>query len=203
MRDGIFKPDNCFRLEGPGANEKATATKKGPDFLSGYTLELEPEGADVAWGSEVEWDEDPFEDLTCDSMTVNVADELDVCSMFEEEVADATEGAWTFAVNWNGTTNHAVMWTMGPKGGATAKRFSTLWFDDDLDGKIKNKNPERPPGAAGTSELHDLYDNNMSGADNANLEVVWQLMTNTDGSPNRGDFGKVDLVHPENVDGTG
>ena len=45
------------------------------------------------------------------------------------------------------------------------------------------------------NELHDLYDNNKERrTTTANLEVVWQLMTNNDGTPNRGDFGKVDLV---------
>ena len=98
------------------------------------------------------------------------------------------------------------MWTLGLKTKevgedqvpvAGAERFSTLWFDDDLDGKIKNKNPERPArtAAGDDRELHDLYDNNADD-DTANLEVVWQLMTNTDGSPNRGDFGKVDLMSP-------
>ena len=209
-RTGIFKPGNCIRLTGLGAAGKATATTKGPDWLSGYTLEMSATGAEVDWGSSVEWDTDPFEDLTCDSVTVAAADYLDVCSLFEEEVDEATGGDWTFTAMWGGTaadgndsTSRATMWTLAPDD-AAAKRFSTLWFDDDLDGKIKNKNPDRPSGAG---DLHDLYDNNATGGEDtddarANLEVVWQLMTNTDGSPNRGDFGKVDLVSDEDDEDT-
>ena len=212
MRSGIFKPENCFRLVGAGAGGKAATGKKGPDFLAGYSLEMSPTGADVDWGSKVEWDEDPFEDLTCDSMTAAAADYLDVCELFNTEVASAVEGDWVANVLWGGTVaagnesrSQAVMWTAGKKTAATAERFSTLWFDDDLDGKVKNKNADRPAGA--TSELHDLYDNNASGTANtdearANLEVIWQLLTNTDGSPNRGDFGKVDLVSDEDDDDT-
>ena len=52
---------------------------------------MSPTGADVDWGSEVDWDEDPFEDLTCDSMTVAAADYLDVCERFDTEVASDVE----------------------------------------------------------------------------------------------------------------
>ena len=50
--------------------------------------------------------------------------------------------------------------------------------------------------------MHDLYENNRAtsggDADDAtNLQLVWQLMTNTDNTPNRDDFGKVDLVSDE------
>ncbi|MDE3263056.1 MAG: hypothetical protein OYL41_13850 [Acidobacteriota bacterium] len=207
MRDGIFRPANCFRLVGSGAAGKATAKTRGPDYLSGYTLELVPKGAGVDWGSKVEWENDPFEDLTCDSMMVDVADHLDVCSLFSAEVAEVAGKDWEFTVNWDttDTTNHRVeMWTLGPDGGASAMRFSTLWFDDDLDGKIKNANVDRPSGAG---QMHDLYDNNATGGDDTdaarlNLEVVWQLMTNNDGTPNRGDFGKVDLLSDEDDDDT-
>ena len=201
MRSGIFRPENCFRLVGAGAGGKAAAGKKGPDFLSGYSLEMSPTGADVDWGSKVDWDENPFEDLTCDPMTVAVADELDVCSLFEEEVAQATRGEWTVVVMWDtvdADAHHAMHWTAVPKTAPTAERFSTLWFDDDLDEKVKNKNQDRPLAGARDRELHDLYNNNDD-ADN-NLNVIWQLLTNTDGSPNRGDFGKVDHLGPDGDD---
>ena len=210
-RSGIFKPANCIRLTGLGAAGKATAKTKGPDWLSGYTLEMSATGADVDWGSEVDWDEDPFENQTCDSVTVAAADYLDVCSLFEEEVAQATnfEDDWTFTAIWAADATdadafRATMWTLGLKTDdddepvAGPERFSTLWFDDDLDTKIKNENDDRPVAAAGR-DLHDLYNNNE---DEANLEVVWQLMTNTDGSPNRDDFGKVDLLSDEDDDDT-
>ena len=178
--------------------------RPGPDYLSGYSLELVPKGAGVDWGSKVEWENDPFEDLECDSMTVDVTDHLDVCSLFSEEVAKVQGMDWEFTVNWD-TTNHRVEgWTLNPDGGATGMRFSTLWFDDDLDGKIKNANVNRTDVFGATAEeMHDLYDNNGTGAtSNVNIETVWQRLTNTDGTPNRGDFGKVDLVSEEDDDDT-
>ena len=45
------------------------------------------------WGS-VDWEENPFEDLTCDSVTVMVADEVDVCAMFDDEVDYAIGKGW-------------------------------------------------------------------------------------------------------------
>ena len=78
------------------------------------------------------------------------------------------------------------MWSVGVPGAST-DRFSTLWFDDDLDGKIKNKNPDTTPRNGGPN---DLYDNND---DDAQHHVVWQLLHDKDGDPTRGDFGKVDF----------
>ena len=38
------EPKNCFRLLGPGPAEDA------PNYLAGYSLELQPQGGDVGWG---------------------------------------------------------------------------------------------------------------------------------------------------------
>ena len=91
----------------------------------------------------------------------------------------------------------------GEKSGAgTGKRFTTLWFDDDLDGKIANKNDRRPVGAeAATSQMHDLYNNN-NGDDDANIEAIWMRLTDSDGDPTADDLGKADLVSDEDVDKT-
>ena len=48
------------RLLGPGTGEDA------PDYLAGYSIELQPQGAGVTWGR-VDWEEDPFKDLKCES----------------------------------------------------------------------------------------------------------------------------------------
>ncbi len=62
------KPDNCFRLSAAGA----------VNYLDGYGIELAAKGSAVTWGSKVDWDEDPFEDLKCDSMTFMATEAMDV-----------------------------------------------------------------------------------------------------------------------------
>ena len=59
------------------------------------------------------------------------------------------------------------MWQVGVPG-ASPDRFSTLWFDDDIDGKIRKTMSDTAPGMGGPN---DLYDQN---ADPANIEVVWE-----------------------------
>ena len=145
----------------------------GPDYLAGWSLELSPTGAGVTWGR-VDWDEDPFEDLTCDATTMMVMDEVDVCGMFEDEVDYAIGKGWSPEVvfraeaNDDGGINQVVMWRAPAENSGTnavddagiteGKVFKTLWFDDDLDGKIKNDNDRRPGGDA--SPIHDLYNQN-------------------------------------------
>ena len=194
------RPAGCFRLKGPGTfgRHARTDAPNGANYLAGYSLKLTPSGAGVTWGR-VDWEEDPFEDLTCDSTTIQVADELDICDMFQEEVdyAIGTDG-WSPEVRFNDTTNRAVMWlasaersgsngdTGASNGTATkGKYFKTLWFDDDLDGSISNANRRRPTvdgTANGTAseKRHDLYNQN-AGTDNANLEVIWEHLTDLDG----------------------
>ena len=72
-----------------------------------------------------------------------------------------------------------------------------MWFDDDLDGKIKNTNSRRPgagvDGDGASSPMHDIYNQN-NGEDNGNIEMIWEHLTDADGDPNAGDLGKVDMV---------
>ena len=57
--------------------------------------------ADVSWG-DVEWEDDPFEDLTCgDSDPIMVADHVDICDMFDTEVGMATGKGWKPDVVFN------------------------------------------------------------------------------------------------------
>ncbi len=42
--------DGCFRLLGPGAGRADNDASKGANYLSGWSIELSPEGADVSWG---------------------------------------------------------------------------------------------------------------------------------------------------------
>ena len=191
------------------ANAK-TGAPDGPDYLAGWSLELSPTGAGVTWGR-VDWEEDPFEDATCDPMTMMVADEVDVCGMFEDEVDYAIGKGWSPEVVFRATDdvlggNQVVMWrapaeksgtNTATTGATEGKVFKTLWFDDDLDGKIKNcqlhavRPAEGTPG--GTSQIHDLYNQN-GGTDNANIEMIWEHLTDANGDLTAGDLGKVDLV---------
>ena len=215
MGDITDRPEGCFRLVGPGAMGRAdskTGAPNGPDYLSGYSLKLTPSGAGVAWGR-VDWDDDPFEDLTCDSMTMMVADEVDICGMFEDEVDYAIGEGWepevVFGAAGDANANQVVMWrapaemsgTNAADGGTEGKYFKTVWFDDDLDGKIMNSNSRRPAGANGGSDKHDLYNQN-NGTDDDNIEMIWEHLTDLDGDPTAGDLGKVDLVSDEDDDDT-
>ena len=201
------RPEGCFRLIGPGAMGRAnakTGAPNGPDYLSGYSLELAAVGAGVSWGR-VDWDPDPFKDLKCESVSMMVSDEVDICGMFEEEVDYAIGEGWSPEVVFN-AAHRAVMWraaaeksgTNAADGGTEGKYFKTLWFDDDLDGKIMNANSRRPTvdgsaAGAASNTKHDLYNQN-NGTDNANIEMIWEHLTDVDGDLTAGDLGKVDLV---------
>ena len=72
----ISKPDNCFRITVDHGLER--------NYLDAYTVELDPIGADVAWGK-IAWE--AWENLTCPERTFAAAAEVDVCELFEAEVA--------------------------------------------------------------------------------------------------------------------
>ncbi|MYE44334.1 MAG: hypothetical protein F4X79_09975 [Acidobacteria bacterium] len=208
------RPANCFRVVADGAN-----------YLAGYSIEVAAKDSEVKWGS-VEWDEidDPFEDLTCDAMTFMATDSMamSVCDMFEDEVDQALAGGWgnedidgsgsvsssergqAQVVIATATSNAAnegnvEMWRASVRG-ASSDRFKTLWFDDDLNGKIRDRATDITPGMGGPNDLYDLAEVDTVGAAfqddgaNNNLDVIWKLLRDKDNDPIMGDFGKVDLV---------
>ena len=192
---------NCFRLLGPGAGRGDNDVSEGADYLSGWSIELSPVDGDVTWGS-VEWDDDPFETLTCgDADPIMVADHVDICEMFDAEVDYATGRGWTPEVVFD-AANQVVMWSAGATKAKTGEQmFKTIWFDDNLNTVILKDNKAADQadraialGAAAPAPshgLHDLYGDN--GAAN-NIKKIWQLLTDDDGDLNAGDLGKVDLV---------
>ena len=199
------RPKGCFRLIGPGAMGRDAA--KGPNYLSGWSIELSPLGADVAWGN-VDWDENPFKDLKCEGTDpIMVADHVDVCDMFETEVSMATGRGWKPTVVFGDTTNQVIMWSAGATAASGHERmFKTLWFDDNLNGKIKNDatsaaQADRVTALAAsgvadappTNGMHDLY--NQNGV-TSNINKIWELLTDSDGDllAGAGDLGKADLV---------
>ena len=202
------RPAGCFRLIGPGAMGRDAA--KGPDYLAGWSIELSPQGADVMWGN-VDWEDNPFEDLECEAMDpIMVADHVDICDMFDTEVGMATGKGWKPDVVFN-ADNRAVMWAAGATASSGHERmFKTLWFDDNLNGKIKKDTKAADQTdrntaltASGvdatstpttTNGLHDLYNQNDY---DGNIQKIWQLLTDADGDLTAGDLGKADLVSDE------
>ncbi len=104
------------------------------------------------------------------------------------------------------TNNRVVMWRASATAASGHERmFKTLWFDDNLNGKIlkdttgraarrpdpDGTDPGTPEGAQAT--IHDLYDYHQS--DN-NINRIWQFLTDDDGDlvASAGDLGKVDLL---------
>ena len=200
---GIDMPESCFRIIG------------SPDYLSGYSIEVEAKGSAVAWG-EVAWEDDPFEGLTCDSVTFMAAEQVDVCAMFEDEVDYALDEGeeWQPSVDFNrydtGTDTEdatgtdvdtstgrpgswdqfrAHQWKASLKTTPEGHQFKTLWFDDNLDGKLPKKGTSAfAPGAKG---LNDIYDAN---GNTGNLKTIWKTLLDDDGDLAADDLGKVDLV---------
>ena len=90
----VQRPSGCFQIlvdDTTGCSNRYGTNCRGAthaNYLEGYTLEIQPQ-ASVTWaGSRVNWPrgDDPFEDLDCAGVTVNAADQVDVCELFEEEV---------------------------------------------------------------------------------------------------------------------
>ena len=190
------RPAGCFRLIGPGAMGRDAA--KGPNYLDGWSIELSPLGGDVTWGS-VDWKDDPFEDLTCGGADpIMVADHVDVCDMFDAEVSLATGKGWKPEVVFD-TDNRVVMWRAGASAGSGERMFKTVWFDDNLNGKIakdgtsaSNPRPEPTTGNP-ANDMHDLYNDNENAG---NIDKIWEFLTDSDGDliDAVGDLGKADLV---------
>ena len=166
------RPDTCFRVTADGDS----------NYFDGYTVEVQPTDASVSWGK-VDWPDDPFADLECEAVTFSAMDQVDVCEMFEAEVDQALDNGWggsrgtvKFGLSARVADTSAAKidhWTVAASPG-TPDRFKTLWFDDNLNGKIK-KDPTTPgatsnrpdPDGAGTdaakgdaNAMHDLYDDN-------------------------------------------
>ena len=185
-------PENCFRIV--------------DSSLDDYSVELIPSGASVSWGT-IDWKahrmDNPFEGLTCDSMTFAAADYVDVCELFESELdynlrnlvsSPPTRTATsTFTVDDQGTVADATTaggfddriagWSI--RGGLKKSRqFDTVWYDHD--------------GMAST-DMIDLYvgvnhdaatDTDGTTTPNVTLFDLGHLLDDLGAD---GDFGKIDL----------
>ena len=205
------RPANCFRIVADGAN-----------YLGGYSIDVAAKDSAVAWGM-VEWEDDPFEDLTCDATSFTATDAMDmgVCDLFEDEVDQALAGGWGHDMNNDGdntdtgdrgsvqlvvqataddpNVGKVEMWRVGVVR-ASMDRFKTVWFDDDLNGKIRERTSDTTPGMGGPNDLYDLAETSASDDNKtANITVIWKLLVDKDHDPVMGDFGKIDLVRTTDI----
>ncbi|MXX85411.1 MAG: fibronectin type III domain-containing protein [Acidobacteria bacterium] len=193
----VTMPDECFRISANGVN-----------YLADYTIELAAAGSAVSWGA-VDWgegDDNPFDGLTCDTMTVAAADEVDVCDLFEDEVDRALEAGWggaegyldaaagsdTFTVDVTTETANVpssgeLNWEAESKSGP--RQFSTIWYDIDGSGKP-------------TDDLYNDTDDGSETGQNAvangrettpNRDGLVVELLDDDGDPMYGDIGKIDI----------
>ena len=150
--------------------------------------------------------------------------EASVCDLFTDEVDQALAGGWgNEDLDGNGSVassergqaqvvinttsgdaneGNVEMWRAGVRG-ASMDRFKTVWFDDDLDGKIRKSNSDTTPGMEGPNDLYDLAETTATDANKtANITVIWKLLRDKDNDPIMGDFGKIDMVRTTDVAST-
>ena len=162
------------------------------DYLSGYTLELEEKDSAVTWG-DVAWEEDPFEDLTCDSAMIAAADHVDVCDLFADEVAAALDDGWagskgetvTFSA-LAGRADWLEQFTFSAPASAMSRQFATLWFNTTEDGKPTT----------------DMYADADGTTDGTQLPMFTFELLDADDDAKYGDFGKVDFAKRNPNDAT-
>ena len=195
------EPQSCFRV------------LTGNDYFENYEVTLALADAEVSWG-EISWD--AFDDITCDSVTYNAADMMDVCDLFEEEVDQAhalpNVTAVAYVADGPATTTSINLigfdLKIGNAAGAavtSSDRYTALWY---YDGKT-------PLASRGHATYRNLYDLNGDSADEAddrhevgvitksgntadniarNPSLVWVPVLSPYGAPLYGDLGKVDAA---------
>ena len=180
----VERPVNCFALLTDAIYELPTANQPAQvpwlDYVSGYRLRVTPSTA-VSWaGSRVAWgSDDPFANLRCEPVTVEVAEQMDVCADFREEAKNywgagiGSGGQFEVQFRRTGTTNSTAKIThleirnradapneANPEqieGGAEYRpdnsRHTHLWLVNAEDG-VRGSDM----GIDGTRRDHDLYD---------------------------------------------
>ena len=169
-------------------------------------MELDPNGADVAWGK-VAWE--AWEDLTCAPMEFSAMDQVDVCAMFEAEVAAlpmptvvpvvTTADEVTAASNLSNPTLEGF--NLSFKGAAANRhRFTAMWYARK---KANGKAEMPPPNLYATvaddtettvNEVHTA--NRVSGYN----DTAWVATLDDDNDPIYGDLGKVTIDGSDTAD---
>ena len=176
------KPAGCFRVTADGDEDD------GANYVAGYSIELTAKDSAVSWG-DVKWEENPFEDLTCESVTVMMSDHVDVCMLFEAEVDAALADGWggskgtsvTIVPGADDDSDELLRLEIAAPSSAKARQFATLWFSNNDGGKNK---PDR-----------DIYVDKDGDTDGVQRSALELTLMDGDGDPKYGDFGKVDLVN--------
>ena len=198
----ISKPDNCFRITVDGKLER--------NYLDAYTVTMAPKDADVTWGK-VDWWEDA-DDMTCPEMSFEAAEQVDVCSMFEDEVARLPDPTAEPVVRdtstdppanlTDGTSGLLVGFNLKFKDAAKSRhRFTAMWYARNKDdGKAESPPPnlyadvEDDVGTEGLDETHTV--DVVSGYD----ATAWVRTVDKDNDPIYGDLGKVDAGGDDKAD---
>ena len=234
----LKRPEHCARLITDGIYEVAPAGKASPNwrnYLPGYRVRFTPM-AGVAWGgSAVAWsslEDDPFDGLACPDRAFEVADFVDVCRDFEDEVdaywGEGIGAGGPFQVEYaasaagvtvathelthivirnktNPTTQIGTEFAYRPRG----SRHAHMWLVDSRTTGIA-------AGIDGTREDPDLYwaapedharlgtsgDLEGSGGSGDWRPLMVLDLRDEDGDPKYGDFGKVDFDGNGKADNT-
>ena len=220
----VRRPENCVRLVTDGLYELIVPNNEASpafyNYLPDYSVHVDPIGG-VAWaGSSVsDWgDGHAFNELECPRRTFEAADQLDVCDDFEEEVnrywgaGIGTGGSFRVEFETTGTTNAngklteivirnssgAVpsQLTGGHEYRPDGSRHANLWLVDKRPGIAASN-----MAIDGTRRDPNLYwmTTNEHAPELINGTRVWRAvmryeMTDVDGDPMPGDFGKIDQV---------
>ena len=237
---GLQRPEHCARLITDGIYERPSTPGKASlnwrNYLTGYRVRFTPT-ASVAWsGSAVTWssvEDDPFDGLACPGRTFEIADLVDVCRDFEDEV----EAYWGQGIGDGG--QFQVEYAASAAGGAVASHELThivIRNKADSDNtQIGTEYAYRPRGSRhahmwlvdsgttgeaagidGTREDPDLY--YAAPQAHARFGAIVTLedygeggdwrplmsleLTDIDGDPKYGDFGKVDFDGNGKADNT-
>ncbi len=162
------------------------------NHLEDYSIELSAKGVSVARGK-IEWD--AVKDLTCDSGMAAAADQVDVCSLFEDEVDRAIEAGWAGGSEYMAnfaediTTPDAgvggdatLTWEIESRG--KTLQFHAIWYandgDDGADAVDLYADSDDPMDATGGEGDPAVRDG-----------LIVQLL-DQDGDPMVGDIGKID-----------
>ena len=200
----ISKPDDCFRLTVDHGLER--------NYLDAYTVTMAPQGADVSWGMIPWWAK--RDDLKCPSMSWEAMAQVDVCAMFEEEVARlptpeavavvTREADVTAASNLTGPS----LWGFNldyDGAGDDRHRFTAMWY-----GRGKEMPP--PNLYADLTATTDFDEADMvvgaTQMDTSTPPAVlatgspepWVKTLDKDFDPMYGDLGKVSIDGNDNAD---
>ena len=139
----MTRPENCFALITDGIYEVPVAGTAAnfARYPEGYLLHVDPQ-VGVSWiGSAVAWgDDDPFEDLQCERVTIPVSEQLDVCGDFQREAE--------------------AFWGNGIGAGGQFRVEYRLSGSDNTNGKIHHlvvRNRAEPPVGAGSDRTGAEY----------------------------------------------